>query len=575
MRSFAPVFFIILFQIGSVWVAANEEKCAHRIHQHMILHDYRQACAEGREALKQYPDSEIIWQSYLQALAKSNDERTLWEEWGKFTKLFPHAYDNRDILENLSWGVIENASNSSSPVIRIMALLGAFLGQDAKGVGIMAQFLRDSNSFVRATAVKLSSNMRDAQLQDEVLKIFQNDRNWKVHLEAIKAVGKMHIAAAKPALVRLISDNQSMAEEKAASITSLVGLLDTAEREEVSSLVHSDRAGLRLLATEIVKHFELNRDSDQIAELLYDNHPEVRASALHTMGVLRVDREEVLNRAVELARDNVPEVAVTAAWYLIISKHDYGQSALCRLLNDEVRTTRHLAAGALAASGKNGLPLMLETFGTCSDFYVRMNLAIGLLGQRTAVNKACDALYEGLMDASEKWMIEDEGFFPVLTRNNVKHDEDIPNQREAVNQMARLQILNMLAVMGYPKAQDAIRKFLQEKTWGITGLAAALLLTEGDDSAIDLVENLLNDPEHKIRVQAALILALWGRGEGAIAVLRNAYDGSDKEMKEKIIEGLGRIGAASTIQFLTEKLQEPYQTTRIIAAAALLECLYH
>jgi hypothetical protein len=29
------------------------------------------------------------------------------------------------------------------------------------------------------------------------------------------------------------------------------------------------------------------------------------------------------------------------------------------------------------------------------------------------------------------------------------------------------------------------------------------------------------------------------------------------------------------LHFLAERLQEPYQTLRIMAAAALLECLYH
>ena len=157
----------------------------------------------------------------------------------------------------------------------------------------------------------------------------------------------------------------------------------------------------------------------------------------------------------------------------------------------------------------------------------------------------------------------------------MKHDDMIPNHPEQINQITRLEVLNILAVMKYPQAQNAVRNFLQQRTWGVTGMAAALLLTEGDESAIALVEDLLKDPDKKVKMQAALILSLWGGGEKAIAVLQQGYDTADREMKERILEGVGRIGASSTIPFLVDKLREPYQSLRIIAAAALLECLYH
>jgi HEAT repeat protein len=172
-------------------------------------------------------------------------------------------------------------------------------------------------------------------------------------------------------------------------------------------------------------------------------------------------------------------------------------------------------------------------------------------------------------------MWDEEGLFKVLAPSTVKHDEIIPNYPESVNQLARLEILNVLAVMKYPHAQSAIRTFLKEKAWGITGMASVVLLTEGDEAAIELVRELLNDPDQKIRVQAALVLSLWGEGEEAISILKEAYPTADRDMKERILESFGRIGAKSSLPFLTEKLQEPYQSLRIIAAAALLQCLYH
>jgi HEAT repeat protein len=141
--------------------------------------------------------------------------------------------------------------------------------------------------------------------------------------------------------------------------------------------------------------------------------------------------------------------------------------------------------------------------------------------------------------------------------------------------LTRLEILNVLAVMDDPRAQPAIKNFLQERTWGVSGLAAALLLTEGDELALQYVQELLGDSSDKVKVQAALILALWGRGEGSINVLQEAYEDADREMKERLLEGIGHVGASSSIPFLTKRLKESYQTLRIVAAASLLKCLYH
>ena len=92
-----------------------------------------------------------------------------------------------------------------------------------------------------------------------------------------------------------------------------------------------------------------------------------------------------------------------------------------------------------------------------------------------------------------------------------------------------------------------------------SALASALLLTEGDEEAIKIVEGLLKDKDKKIKVQAALVFAVWGKGEEAIAILERAYADADRMTKERILEGLGRIAAESSIPFLVEKLQETFE----------------
>ncbi|HRD55298.1 MAG TPA: HEAT repeat domain-containing protein, partial [Parachlamydiaceae bacterium] len=58
-------------------------------------------------------------------------------------------------------------------------------------------------------------------------------------------------------------------------------------------------------------------------------------------------------------------------------------------------------------------------------------------------------------------------------------------------------------------------------------------------------------------------------------VLQDFYAQADREMKERILEGIGRIGSSASIPFLVECLKEPFQSLRVIAASSLLQVLYH
>ncbi|MBA3817011.1 MAG: HEAT repeat domain-containing protein [Parachlamydiaceae bacterium] len=555
----------------------NEEQLTKRVHAHMVIGDYSEACNEAFVGLQTYPASKILWQAYLRALAKAGDEKGLMANWRLFIKKFPGEACNREMLECLAWAVIENGSISASPGIRAISLLGAYFSQDAKGVALLKQGLSDNNSFLRAAALKLSSNLADASLQEGVLRLFKEEKVWNVRLEAIKAIGQLALEVSRDALTTIIAQQNSSAEEKAAAIQALVAMSDEMERVQIKNLIQSDRAGLRLLACELIAHFEQNQDVDLLLPLLRDHHAEVRAKALEVIGQLRIKfigKLPVVELAIGCINDSDAFVGVMAAWVITLNDPERGMPAFVSFLSHECREVRHAAAAALAATGKYGVPLALKTFNSSQDQYVRMNLAIGLIGQRTQTLEACHCLYEALQ-SKERWMWEEGSFFRILAPSILKHDDAIPNYPEAINQLVRLNILEMLAIVHYPKTQQAVKGFLQERTWGLSGMASVLLLTEGDENAVDLVKALLQDNEQKVRMQAALILALWGKGEEAINVLQEAYPSADKELKGQILEGIGRVGSTDSLLFLADKLQEPYQSLRIVAAAALLECLYH
>lgn len=540
-----------------------------RVYAHMLIHDYKSACEEAKQVVRKYPESQTALEAYIQALAKYGDVKNMLAAWKQFVSKYPEKRNDRQLLECMAWGIIEKGAGSSSPIVRAVATLAAFLGNDAKGVSIVQTRLRDHNTFVRNVAVQVASDFRDAKLQAEILRLLRNEKNWEVRLGAIRAVGKMDIKQAKPELMSIIADGRARADEKAAAIQSLVAMLETADRKEVMALAKSDRAGLRQLACQVVAYCDLNRDLDLITPLLRDYHPEVRASATLACGMFRTEHVK------EMIRDPDPYVAMTAAWGSTIIDPNFGQKAFETLIDHPSRDIRLKAAAALVATGKYGASLIEKYFHQTKDPYIKMNLALGLINQRKETEHACYALFTGLLKEKERWMWDEDGFFRLLMPSKVNYRTVIPNYPEVVNQLTRLEILNVLAVMQDTNAQNAIRQFLKERSWGITGVASAMLLIEGDDAAIELVQGLLRDPNQKIRVQAALVLSLWGQDERAIATLEQAYDDADRNLKESILEGIGRVGADRSLPFLVDKLNESYPTLRLIAASSLLQCLYH
>lgn len=573
-------FMVFAFLFSQVSSAENlqSENSINRVYAHLLIKDYSAACEEALLGLQQDSSEKLLWQAYIKALAKKGDEKGMTAVWNKYTAVFSEDAGNHDLIESMAWGVLENGSVSPSPIIRTMALLGAFFGQDAKGVNIMHRHLSDPNTFVRSAAVELSSNLHDAKLRDMMLPLFRYEKSWPVHLEVISALGKMKIREAKPDLLAIVSGSHATAEEKAAAIEALVNMTETVEKNEIAKLAKSDRAGLRHIACRLVTHLALKEHLDSIYPLLQDHCAEVRSAALQVFGSLRLSEYQgrpLVDHIAKMLNDPNPIVAITAAWAVALNDPLRGQQAFVKWLSHDSRDIRISAAAALSACGRHSLPYIVKAFNEAHDPYVKMNLALGMISQRTEVDRACDALCSGLTDETDRWIWQNNGMYRGLAPNTVKQTETALNHPEETNQSVRLEIVNILAIMNYSNVQEALKRSLQLKTWGIASLASALLLTEGDENAITIVKNLLSDPNSQIRVQAALILAMWGRDESAIAVLQQAYEGADRELKERILEGVGRIGALSSIPFLIDKLQEPYQSLRIIAACGLLQCLYH
>ena len=314
--------------------ALQPEEISKRVQAHLLIQDPASACAEAQEGFEKAPHSPLLFEAYVKALAKHGDEKQLWQVWNARSADFPEVCQKREVLESIAWGILEKGARSPAPLIRVMALLGAYISQDARGVELLWQNMRDPNSKIRAVTIQLAGHMRDVKLQDGVLHAFDTDSDWKVRLAAIEAMGLMEIPQAKPRLLKLLANPQATAEEKGAAIEALVASLEDAQREEIEQLVQSNRAGLRELACAVVLALGLERDTDLMIRLLADHHADVRAAALRTLGVLRIKshQEKPLSLYVDpYLQDGDPLVALTAAWVTT--------------LNDPAAGRKHFPAG--------------------------------------------------------------------------------------------------------------------------------------------------------------------------------------------------------------------------------------
>ncbi len=547
-----------------------EEEGIRRVQAHLLIDDPSSALNEANELATLYPDSVEIQKTLIQAFAVNGLEEEALDHWNQLTYKDPsHLYD-RNLLEELAWGVLKKGTRSTQYGVRLAAAIGSFLTRDVRAVPILIKMMRDSNAVIRSVAIQMASAFRDAPLKDEIARLMREEKVWVVRLEVIKAAGALRMKELAPEIQQLVQSEKTPLEERQIAIASLLEMYDTISKEEFERLARSNRAGLRHLACSIAIHFQMQEVKEEVLSLIQDAHPAVRIAALNAFGLLYKGEEKQIAAALQ---DSDPSVAITAAWAAFLIDSPLAMATMEKWLFDALHENRRFAAAALRSVGHKGTTLALQTMEKSTDPYVQVNLALGLLGQRVEVKKCSDLICQFLEKENRMLMLDQRQnpLFEVLAPSAVRHNDQTPNFPEAQDQMTRLNLVSLLAILEDERALPALKTFLQRKHWGVTGLAAATLLHEGDDTALEVVKELVHDPDPNIRLQACLVLAMFGKDESVLHDLQGAYAGADHEKKLHILEALGRIGNAQSYSFLVGVLKEPFPILRVAAAAALIQ----
>jgi HEAT repeat protein len=566
----------MIWLLATLLVGLAEDEGMRRVRSHLLIEDSKSALVEAKELAEKYPESVDVSKIFIETLAVNGLEEQALDVWNQLTFNHPDLLYDRHLLEELSWGVLKKGVQSTQYGIRLSSMIGAFLTRDVRAVPILLKMMRDSNAVIRSVAVQMATNYRDAPLKDEIARLMQDEKVWMVRLEVIKAAGALKMKELTPKLQALVQSEKTMIEERQIAIASLLEMYEKISLQELKTLAKSNRAGLRHLACSIAAHFRLEEAQEDIIALIQDTHASVRIAALNTFGLLYKEKVSVneARKILEPAlKDSDAAVAITASWAAFLIDQELGLENMQKWLTDLLPENRRLAAAALAATGSKGATLARETLKNSQDPYVRANVAVGLLGQRMEVSASCDFIYDFLESEKRMWMIDKKPnpLFEILAPSQVRYNDHIPNYPEAQDQMTRLHLVSLLALVEDPRAVPALKTFLQRKNWGITGVAAATLLHEGDETSLDVVKQLVNDPDPNIKMQACLVLALFGKDESVLRDLQGAYAGACHDKKLHILEALGQIGNSESYSFLGSVLREPFPILRIAAAAALIQ----
>ncbi len=552
------------------------EDGARRVQAHFLIDDGSSALKDAQELVIQYPDSKLAKTTLIEALSFALMENEALDVWNLLSGKYPDLISDTKLLEELAWGVLKKGLEASQNGVRLAAMIGAYLTKDVRTVPILIKMMRDSNAVIRTVAVQMACTYRDAPLKDEIERLLQEEKIWVVRLEVIKAVGILKMSHLTPKLQAIIRSERSTYEERGLAIEALVNMYENITLQELEKISQSNRAGMRHFACIVASHFEIEGAEKIIISLISDPNPDVRIAALNAFGLSYHSKVEKAMEAIsELIDDPHPAVAITAAWAAMLIDCRAGEKAFQKWLCDSLPENRRLAAAAISATGDRGANLSLKWLQESNDPYVKANLAIGLLGQRLETKQCSDCIYDFLEMEKRMWMWDTRPnpLFQILSPSQVRYVDHIPNYPEAIDQMTRLNLLSLLAIVEDPRAKDALKSFLQKSSWGITGVAAATLLQEGDDASLEIVRECLNDPDGNVRLQACLVLAMLGRDDSVLKSLAGSYAGAPHEKKLHILEALGRIGTSESHSFLIGVLKEPFPILRVAAAAALIQCI--
>ena len=548
------------------------------IRDYLLLKDYLSAEAVYKEALALTPQDPALRKLLIETYARQGKEKEMLKAWKTFYQEEEEAALDHDLLEKMAWGVIEKGHKSSTPMVRLFAMLAAVISQDIQGVHLLCRELKSDHSGIRAVALQLAAMLGDDLLKPVIASLFAHEKVFEVRLAAIKAVGKLRMKELKGDLERLASSDKASFEERTAAIEALIHFHDKILPFELKTLLQSDKIIHKIVGLKLAPMADFEIGIEEILPLLDDSFYEVRQTALHTLGLLYYFDEDQHEELEEVAKkyleDKSSKVRIVALWLKTLIEPAETEQVWLEFLLSNKEEERQLASALITSLGTKALSALKRAFYKTEDPILKVNLAIGLVKQRQEMGRASQAILEALHQKNSLWMWKE------ILGQKVLAESDLPaasfqSPPLDVHRVCQLEILSILALFDKEAAREGIQKFLKQRNFQVTGIALALLLTEYSEDAAEVVRPLMEDSAYPNRAEACVLMALWSGDQSMAKTMESLYLNSDRKRKEFLLEAFGRLTGTDSLPFLIERLGEPYPTLRMIAASSIIQCLNH
>lgn len=566
--------YIALLGVSSSLCALNR---VDEVQTHILMKDFHRALDLCKGALEEQQDSLELKKLHIQILASMDLDVEALQCWK--TYFLDQAIDDYELIETLGWSVLSASSKKKNPQLNSMLLSGAFVIDDIRAVKMLVHHLESPNSFIRAMALQLSVRYPDEVVIAKIRHMVQKERVWFVKLEAIKALGMMQVEGSRACLRKIITEGSRLDEEKHAAVVALVSSYGQVCQDEVQELVYSKRMGLRCLGCNIIGFTDQQKSRGELLSLLEDSSPQVRVAALNNLYLLGISglSTSELDRVSTLCDDPNPEVSVIASWMLAPYCQQKSIAALQCWMQSSRQQVRCMAAYFLAKIGKGAKREVLMSLKNQLDPFVKLNIALGMLGTGIDDRVALDEVALFLKTTQKKVMHFTPPFSlcSLVVPSKVRHTPEVPRYPNMVDSMTRLELLNILASLDYEGAKESMKTFLKSNMLGISFTAANLLISIEGQRALDIVRQFLTDEDQQLRLQAAIVLCANAEGGMALDTLHALFHEVPRALQVEILQAIGSVGEKRSIPFLMTLLEEPYASIRMLASAAMIRCAYH
>ncbi|MBB64042.1 MAG: hypothetical protein CMO81_03165 [Waddliaceae bacterium] len=561
------------FSILSLSLWGQNTTTQDQIRAHLLLRDpYTAQDLHRANKEKNSSFSAYLKQKLEIDLALGNEQAAI-DTWHSLLEEDPEKALASSCLEKVSWAVLHWNMQGTSVRSRYYAVMMASASGDALGVPTISKALKDRDVTVRVLGARAASFLPHRDLALELLDLLGKEPVERVRHEALQSITRLRLKEAVPVLKERLLHHNGSRNEQILLIQAIAFLSEGVDDSYIHSLLNESSASLRELAVGLIEAFPEKIFLQYLPQLFQDRNPGVRASVLRSSLHFIAESPELKNHMVSLLDDLDPTVALSAAWCLLVLGDERGESYLEKELRSHLASRRYSAAGAIAAAGERGVAIAKRHFNTHSDEFVRSNLSLGLMKQSVSSVEAASIVFNHLQKDEKKWMWEEKWGFRVLVPSTVEHHPLIPQYPHSIDQQVRLSVLGALSVVSPVQAVEATKKFLRSHAWGLSSMAAAQILSEGEVFAVDAVYDLLHDEDHEIQIQAALVLALWQHDVIGVPILLKAYPKLSRFHKERILEALSQLDDEESFQFMIGEIQSPFSTLRLLALSAIQQRL--